>query len=63
MLKRKNDFTESVIDTPITTLDFELLNQENDILYLRRVMLYYLDTWCIFSKVREYYIKINPFDK
>lgn len=25
--KRKNDFAESVIDTPITTLDFELLNQ------------------------------------
>ena len=63
MLKRKNDFVESVIDTPITTLDFELLNQENGILYLQRVMLYYLDTWRIFRKVREYYIKINPFDK
>jgi len=62
MLKRKNDFAESVIDTPITTLDFELLNQENGILYLQRVMLYYLDTWRIFRKVREY-IKINPFDK
>ena len=44
MLKRKNDFAESVIDAPITTLDFELLNQENGILYLQRVMLYYLDT-------------------
>ena len=62
MLKRKNDFTGSEIDTPITTLDFELLNEKNGILYLQRVMLYYLDTWRIFRKVREY-IKINPFDK
>ena len=62
LLKRKNDFAGSEIDTPITTLDFELLNEKNGILYLQRVMLYYLDTWRIFRKVREY-IKINPFDK
>ena len=57
LISRKNDF-DNRIDTPIATLDFDLLNQENGILYLQRVMIYYIDCWWCFRRVREF-VKIN----
>lgn len=59
-LNRKTEFNN--IPDPITTLDFELLNQKNGIYYLQRVMLYYIETYMVSKRVREF-IKIKPFDK